>query len=250
MTPGVVAAGVLGLCVGSFLNVCIHRLPRRESLLFPASRCPACESRLGPAELLPVVSYLWLKGRCRHCRAAIAPRYPLVELLTATGYASVVAAWGLGLQALGGMALLSVLVVALFTDLEAGIIPNRLTLAGFAMGLALLALRPERFLPGLGGMAAGGGLLLFLSLASRGGMGLGDVKLGGVMGLFLGWPAIAVALAVAFLAGGGVGLALLLSRRKGRREPIPFGPFLVLGAVTAMFWGRAILSWYLGSVGR
>ncbi|HSW10494.1 MAG TPA: prepilin peptidase [Bacillota bacterium] len=244
MNPPVVLAAIAGLCVGSFLNVCIHRLPLRTSVVFPPSRCPACGTSLRPIDLVPVLSYLWLRGQCRSCGKGIALRYPIVELATAAGFGVAVARWGPGLAAFQAAVFLSLLIVACFTDLETGIIPNRITVSGTIVGLTLMTLGPAGPVTAALGMAAGGGTLLLLALVSGGGMGGGDVKLGALMGAFLGWPAIGAALAVAFLAGGLAGIVLLAAGRKRRRDPIPFGPFLAAGAVAALFWSASILGWY------
>ncbi|HCC32285.1 MAG TPA: prepilin peptidase [Clostridiales bacterium] len=244
MSLPVVLAGIAGLCVGSFLNVCIHRLPLRTSVIFPPSRCPACGTVLRAIDLVPLLSYLRLRGQCRSCGKGIALRYPMVELATAAGFVAVVARWGPGLAAFQAAVFLSLLIVACFTDLETGIIPNRVTIPGTIVGLALMAFGPAGPVPAVLGMVAGGGALLLLALVSGGGMGGGDVKLGALMGAFLGWPDIGAALAVAFLAGGVAGIVLLAARRKRRRDPIPFGPFLVAGAVAALFWSASILGWY------
>jgi prepilin signal peptidase PulO-like enzyme (type II secretory pathway) len=246
MSLAVVLAGVVGLCVGSFLNVCIHRLPLRISIISPRSRCPVCRTILRPIDLIPVFSYLWLRGRCRSCGVGIGLRYPLVEFATALAFGAAVARWGLGLAALQASVFLSLLIVACFTDLQMGIIPNRVTVPGTIVGMALTAVGPTGPLTAVLGVIAGGGTLLLLALISRGGMGGGDIKLGALMGAFLGWPGIGVALAVAFLAGGVAGMGLMAVGRKRRRDEIAFGPFLGVGAVAALFWGTSILLWYGG----
>ena len=248
MSLPIVLAGMIGLCVGSFLNVCIHRLPLRTSVVFPPSRCPACGTILRAIDLVPVLSYLWLRGRCRSCGTGIALRYPIVELATALGFGAAAARWGLGLAGLQAAVFLSFLIVACFTDLETGIIPNRVTIPGTIVGLAIMAIGPAGPVTAVLGMVAGGGTLLLLALVSRGGMGGGDIKLGALMGAFLGWPDIGVALAVAFLAGGVAGIALMAAGRKRRRDPVAFGPFLAIGAVVALFWGAPILTWYGGTL--
>jgi len=236
-----------GLVVGSFLNVCIHRLPRRESVVRPASRCPDCGARLKAADLVPLLSWVALRGRCRYCGLPVSPRYPLVELLT--GLAFVGAYHALGPDPLllaKTLFFVSLLIVATFTDLEHMLIPNRLILAGLAGGAVFALLVPQPGLvSALAGAAACGGLLLLLAVASRGGMGGGDVKLAAVIGLFLGLPLGLLALFVASLLGSVAGLALRCGGALGRGEPIPFGPFLALGAAVALFWGRAVLDWYL-----
>ncbi len=246
MSLPVVLAGVAGLFVGSFLNVCIHRLPLRTSVVSPRSRCPACRTILPPIDLIPVFSYLWLRGRCRSCGVGIGLRYPLVELATAVAFGAAVARWGSSLAALQAAVFLSLLIVACLTDLQTGIIPNRVTVPGTIVGLALAAVGPASLVTAVLGVIAGGGTLLLLALISRGGMGGGDIKLGALMGAFLGWPHIGVALAVAFLAGGVAGMGLMAAQRKRRRDEITFGPFLGAGAVAALFWGASILLWYGG----
>ncbi len=240
-------AGLFGAIVGSFLNVVVYRLPRHESLVRPRSRCPSCATPVKPYDNIPVISWLLLRGRCRSCGARISPRYPLVEALTAALCVGAVldhhSAAAIGLS----VALVLIVVPAALIDLEYRIIPNRLTAIGAVLALALgLALEPAgepaRLLAGL----AAGGLLLLAALAYPGGMGMGDVKLAGVMGLFLG-AAVAPAILVALLAGVLLG-ALVVARkgmRDGRRTAVPFGPFLALGAVFAAFLGEPVVHAYV-----
>jgi leader peptidase (prepilin peptidase) / N-methyltransferase len=240
-------AGLFGAIIGSFLNVVVYRLPRHESLVKPRSRCPSCDTPVKPYDNIPVLSWLLLRGRCRSCGTRISPRYPLVEALTAALCIGAVldhhSAAGIGLS----VALVLIVVPAALIDLEYRIIPNRLTAIGAVLALALgLALEPSgepgRLLAGL----AAGGLLLLAALAYPGGMGMGDVKLAGVMGLFLG-AAVAPAILVGLLAGVLLG-ALVVARkgvRDGRRTAVPFGPFLALGAVFAAFLGEPVVHAYV-----
>jgi leader peptidase (prepilin peptidase)/N-methyltransferase len=240
-------AGVLGAIVGSFLNVVTYRLPRHQSLLRPASHCPTCGTPVRPYDNIPILSYLLLRGRCRSCSATISRRYPLVEALTAGLCAGAVLAHpgaaGLALS----LALILLLVPAALIDLEHRIIPNRLTAAGAAFALVLgtaldPAGEPERLIAG----ACAGGLLLIAALAYPGGMGMGDVKLAGVMGLFLG-RAVAAAVMIALIAGVLVG-ALVIARkgaRVGRKTAVPFGPFLALGGLVSVFAGQELVSLYV-----
>jgi leader peptidase (prepilin peptidase)/N-methyltransferase len=245
----VVLAAVGGLLVGSFLNVVAWRLPRGESLLAPGSRCPGCERPVRPYDNVPVVSWLLLHGRCRECRTPISARYPLVEALTAALAAAVALANDGAHDVLLGLVLVALLVPIALIDLDHRLIPNRLTALGALAALAIGAATdpggvPQQLIAG----AAAGGFLLLAALARPGGMGMGDVKLAGMLGLFLGRE-VAVALLVALVAGTLVGLAVMARRGvgEGRKTAIPFGPFLALGAVAALTAGPAIVDWYLST---
>jgi len=239
-------ASVLGLAVGSFLNVLIWRLPRGLSPVFPPSYCPSCERRLEWFELFPVVSYIVLGGRCRTCRARISPLYPLVELGTGALFGASVAAWEPDLAALSTTVFGSILIVAAVIDGRHRLIPDALTLPGLALGLVLSGLNPAVGLPAaVIGLLLGGGLLLVVAVATGGGMGGGDIKLAAVMGCFLGWQGLLVALLLGFVAGAVVGGALLASGRKQRRDLMAFGPFLAAGGLAAAFWGPDLIHWYL-----
>jgi len=243
------AAG--GLLVGSFLNVVAWRLPRGESLMVPGSHCPGCAHPVRPYDNVPVLSWLLLRGRCRDCRAPIAARYPLVEALTAALAAAVVLARaGSAHDVLLGLVLLALLVPIALIDLDHRVIPNRLTAFGAVAALAIgvatdLDGVPQQLVAG----AAAGGFLLVAALARPGGMGMGDVKLAAMLGLFLGRE-VAVALLVALLAGTLVGVAIMARAgvREGRRTAIPFGPFLALGGVVALLAGPAVVDWYLSTI--
>jgi len=240
-------AGVLGAVVGSFLNVVAYRLPRHESLIAPSSHCPRCGTPVKPYDNIPILSWLLLRGHCRSCAQPISPRYPLVEALTAILCVGAVLTQSEPVQMALAILLILLVVPAALIDLEHRIIPNRLTAVGavaaVAIGLALdPAGEPERLIAG----AAAGGFLLLAALAYPAGMGMGDVKLAGVMGLCLGAsvaPAILIALISGVLAG-----AVIIARRgaqEGRRTAIPFGPFLAFGALVAVFAGPAIVDLYV-----
>ena len=240
-------AAVLGAVFGSFLNVVAYRLPRGESLSRPRSRCPHCETPIRPYDNVPVLSWLLLRGRCRSCRAPISPRYPLVEAATGLLCALVVVAKGADADALLGLALVLLLVPITLIDLDHRIIPNRLTLIGAVIAPLLVAFTDPGALPEhlIAGLAAGGFFLIAL-LAYPSGMGMGDVKLAAVLGLFLG-RAVGPAIFIALVAGTLVG-ALVIARkgtREGRKTAVPFGPFLALGGVVALFAGDAMVDWYL-----
>lgn len=240
-----VLVGVLGAAVGSFLNVVIHRLPRRESLVRPRSRCPSCGAQLTERDNVPVVSWLALRGRCRHCGVAISPRYPLVELGTAVAFVAVAAIRGLDADLLWELPFLAALLAAAAIDLEHRIIPNLLVgplaLWGIATAVALrLDELPELAIAGGGAFA----LLLVAALVSPGGMGMGDVKLAGAMGLYLG-ESILPALFVALLAGSVVGAGIIAVKgRAGRKMTVPFGPFLALGGLVGLLAGPELVDAY------
>ena len=240
-------AGAFGATIGSFLNVVAYRLPRRESLVSPGSRCPGCETAIKPYDNVPVLGWLWLRGRCRSCRIAISPRYPIVEALTAALAAAVVLTKHSAAGVVLGLVLVAVLVPVALIDFEHRIIPNKITLpaaiAAVAIGVALgLKGVPEQLIAG----AAAGGFLLAFALAYPRGMGMGDVKLAAVLGLFLG-SSVAVAILVGVLTATLVG-AIVMARvgvEKGRKTALPFGPFLAFGGVVGLLAGPAIMHWYL-----
>ena len=246
-----ISAVLFGLIVGSFLNVVIHRLPREESLILPRSRCPRCATPIRPWDNIPLVSFLLLRGRCRACGNPISWRYPLVEGLTGTLFGWSVACFGLTLQTAFVLVLLCCLVVVTFIDLDHQIIPNALTLPGIPLGLlaGLLVGEPPLLDRVIGALSGAGFLYLVLFYGSvlygQEAMGEGDLNLIALIGAFLGWKAVIVAVLVACLVGSVVGLVLVGLRRVGRRQHIPFGPFLSLGALVALFWGEELIGWYL-----
>ena len=240
-------AAVIGAIFGSFFNVVAYRLPRRESLSRPRSRCPSCETPIKPYDNVPILSWLALRGRCRACGSRISARYPLVEFGTAALCALVVLAKGLDEDALLGLAMVLLLVPVALIDLDTQLIPNALMLIGAVIAPAIvLVVSPDDIVEHLVAAAAGGGFFLLAVLAYPRGMGMGDVKLAAVLGLFLG-RAVAPAIFVALITGTLVG-ALVMARKgvaAGRKTKVPFGPFLALGAVVALFAGDAIVDWYL-----
>jgi leader peptidase (prepilin peptidase)/N-methyltransferase len=246
-TLGAVLAFVGGAIIGSFLNVVAYRLPRGESLSRPASRCPSCGTPIKPYDNVPVLSWLVLRGRCRACGASISARYPLVELGTGLLCAAVVVAKGADSDAWLGFAFVLVLVPITLIDLDVRLIPNALTLIGAVAALAIQAVvDPGSLVEALIAAAAAGGFLLLAVLAYPRGMGMGDVKLAAMMGLFLG-RAVAPAMFVALISGSVIG-AVILARvgvERGRKTAIPFGPYLALGGLVGLFAGDAIVDWYL-----
>lgn len=236
---------ILGAALGSFLNVVIYRLPRRESLLRPGSRCPRCQTPIHPRDNVPILSYLLLRGRCRACRAPISPRYPLVETASAVLLTVLWLREGPTIQFVAASIFVLMLIAIFFVDLDHRIVPNAISYPGILTGL-LLAFPQGRFLDALITAAAAGGFFLLIAVLSRGGMGGGDIKLAAMMGAFLGWPSIVFALLVAFTTGAAVGLFLIASGRRSRKDAIPFGPSLAAGAIVAWFAATPIIGWYLG----
>ena len=245
MLPEIVFAGLLGAVIGSFLNVCIYRIPREESIAFPPSHCPHCLHRLGPFDLVPIISWLLLRGKCRYCAGGISARYPIVELITALLFvqAALTAPSPAGFAE---RALVSACLVVIFAiDLEHQLIFHRVLAVWFlASFLPLADGAAMHYANRFWGAGVAGGFLLFLYIITRGGIGEGDVKMSLVAGWWLGLIGAVEYLFLGFLIGGVVGIFLLLSGRKGRRDPIPFGPFLCLGAWLAFYWGKALWQWY------
>jgi leader peptidase (prepilin peptidase)/N-methyltransferase len=245
---------ILGLVVGSFLNVCIDRLPQNKSIAYPPSHCEACQHKLAAKDLIPVFSYLRLRGRCRYCQVSIPRKLLWVELATAVIFALLYWHYGLSPQ-LGVTAFYACLFIIIFViDLEHSLILNKIVYPGMVLAL-LLSLYPwPWFSESIGmrvayaalGGAIGFAIFLVIALVSRGGMGWGDVKLAALIGLATGFPMVFVAIIMAAILGGIVAVVLLVARRKGRREMIPFGPFLAVAAMVTLLWGSNILSWYLG----
>jgi leader peptidase (prepilin peptidase)/N-methyltransferase len=236
-----------GLVFGSFLNVVVYRLPRGESLAAPASHCPHCSVPIKPYDNVPLFGWLLLRGRCRACSAPISLRYPLVELCTAALAAAIVLSRHTTRARALDLTLVAVLVAVALIDLDHRIIPNRITVPAAALAILIgLIADPARVPEQLIAGAAAGGFLLIFALVYPAGMGMGDVKLAAVMGLFLG-RSVAVALAAGVLAGalGGMFVIARVGVARGRKTAVPFGPFLALGGLVAIFAGPAVVHWYL-----
>jgi leader peptidase (prepilin peptidase) / N-methyltransferase len=247
MAPALVVVFFWGLAFGSFLTVVAYRVPRGESVVAPRSRCPGCGTGISAYDNVPVFSWLLLRGRSRCCDSRIAARYPLTEIALALLYVFTVAVlWGNPTEIALGLVFVSALVTVTVTDLERRIIPNKVLLVAAVLGLAIVAIGdpgslPERLAAGAGA----GGLLFAAALAYPQGMGLGDVKLAAVMGLFLGRD-VAPALLVALLAGSAAGLVIIARHGAvARKRAIPFGPFLALGGLVGLLAGDQLLDWYL-----
>jgi leader peptidase (prepilin peptidase)/N-methyltransferase len=251
---------LFGLVVGSFLNVCIYRIPRRLSIIIPSSRCPACNSSIKPWDNIPVVSYIILGGRCRFCKTRISLRYPIVEFLNAVIYVSVLWRFGFGWHTVVYFIFSSALIVIAFIDLDFQIIPDRITLSGIPLGLiAGSLLLPDPFLRSsllgiknsLVGMAAGLGLFYLVALVGsaiykKEALGGGDIKMMAMVGAVMGWKAVLLTTFTGSLTGAVIGIVIMVLKGEGRQTKIPFGPFLALGAIVTLFYGQEILSFYLG----
>ncbi len=250
-----VSVALFGLVIGSFLNVVIARLPERRSLWRPRSACPACDVAIAWYDNIPVLSFLALRGRCRACGGAISSRYPVVELLTAAAFLGAWAAFGPTPRFVVSAALLAALIAIAAIDLQRQIIPDAITLPGIVAGVLIgVGTGAVSWIDSLIGIALGAGVFIAIILGyalvvGGEGMGLGDAKLGAMLGAFLGWKALVFAYFVAVMLGGGLAILLLATGLRGRKDPIPFGPFLALGGATGLFWGERGVAWYLRGFG-
>ena len=244
---------LLGLIIGSFSNVCIYRIPRNESLIRPGSHCPKCNQPIKFYDNIPLVSFIILKGKCRYCKEKISWQYPLVEFLTAVLYLLLFLRYGLQLVTFVYMFFCSALIIITFIDLKENIIPDVLSLPflllGFLMSFFLKNLSPINSLLGI---LAGGGVLLLVAilgsfLFKKEAMGGGDIKLAAMVGAFLGWRLTLLSLFLSFFTGAIIGIVILI-KNKGESDPIPFGPFIALGTIIALFFGNSIINWYLSLV--
>jgi leader peptidase (prepilin peptidase)/N-methyltransferase len=245
---------MFGMCIGSFLNVCIYRLPSSMSILKPSrSFCPQCKSAIKFYDNIPVFSYIWLKGRCRNCKSSISLRYPLVELITGILAISILFLFGLTLEGLVYFIFISSLLVITFIDIDHKIIPDIITLPGIPIGLLTSFVLPAMtFMSSLVGLLVGGGSLLLVAcvyslITHKEGMGGGDIKLLGMIGAFLGWKGVIFTIFAASLTGTLVGIIVMLQKGKNLKFAIPFGPFLSIGAMSYVFFGERVMYWYLHS---
>jgi leader peptidase (prepilin peptidase)/N-methyltransferase len=241
---------VIGLAVGSFLNVCIHRIPRSQSLVRPPSRCPACEYQLRWFDNIPVASYAAILGRCRKCRARISIRYPLVELATMALFVVHGEVFGWSALLVPRLLFACAMVVLFAIDLEHHLLPNVITLPGIAIGLISSTVLPPGLVDALLGVALGGGVLWLIGEAyyrfsGHEGMGGGDVKMLAMIGAFLGWKLVLITLVLSSVAGSLIGLFVILIKRGGLKYALPYGTFLALGALTASLAGERIVNWYV-----
>lgn len=258
MTPASIYAAsafVFGLIVGSFLNVCICRLPKNESIVSPPSHCPVCSYQISWYDSIPLLSYLLLRGKCRGCGAHISPQYPLVELLNGILSLLLFLRFGPTLAFAALFLFCSALVVITFIDIEHQIIPDEISLPGIIVGFVLSFFIPgHTWLNSLFGILLGGGSLLLVAwlyqrLTGKEGMGGGDIKLLAMMGAFLGWKAVPFIIFASSLIGSIIGVSIMLLQKKDGKLAIPFGPYLAFAAVLYIFYGRPLIRWYLGLSG-
>ena len=241
-------AFMFGCIIGSFANVCIHRLPWRQSLVFPPSHCPNCQQGLRPWHNIPLLSYALLRGRCAYCQTVIPWRYPFVELLCGLLYIVLYDHFGFSVTGVIFTLLATSLLIVSFIDLSYRIIPDVVTLPGIVAGLLASTIATSvGFGNALLGVVVGGGGFLLVAILSRGGMGGGDIKLTAMIGAFLGLKLVFVTIFLAALSGAASGLFLILIKKKGRKDAVPYGPFLALGGFVALLWGQDILNWYLSA---
>lgn len=241
----------LGSCIGSFLNVCIYRIPAGESIISPGSRCPHCQTTIRWYQNIPILSYLFLCGRCGACRFRISPRYPLVEALTGLLFVLVLLRFGFQWATPVYWLFMAALVAITFIDLDHQIIPDLISLPGIPIGFACTFLLPQiSWIESLIGTLLGGGSLYLVAagyelLTKKEGMGGGDIKLLAMIGAFMGWKAIFPVIFLSSLIGSLVGVSLMLAKKADGRLAIPFGPFLALGAVIYLLMGNELVQWYL-----
>jgi len=246
---------IFGLCIGSFLNVCIYRLPASKSIVHPRSTCSNCGTLIAAYDNIPVLSYLWLKGRCRHCQIKISLRYPIVELLGGLFALGTFLKFGLTLEALIYYLFFAALLIVAFIDIDHRIIPNVITLPGIPICFAAsFALPTITYREALLGILIGGGSLFLVAwiyslITKKEGMGGGDIKLLAMMGAIVGWQGVLFTIFLASLVGTLAGLAAMLQSRKGMKLAVPFGPFLSIGSITYIFFGTPLIAWYFNLLG-
>jgi leader peptidase (prepilin peptidase)/N-methyltransferase len=241
----------LGLVVGSFLNVCIYRLPRQQSVVWPASRCPQCHHPLKWYDNVPVLSYILLRGRCRSCQSPIPVTYPLVELVTAAVCVAAYVLFDPSLLLVSRLVFACAMIVLFVVDLQHRILPNVITLPGIVVGFIFSLFVPPGWVDSLIGIVAGGGVLLLMAemyyrLRKEEGLGMGDVKMLAMIGAFLGWRLMLVTLVLSSFLGSVIGLGMIALKKGDMKYALPFGTFLAIGALVASVAGDALLTWYLG----
>jgi leader peptidase (prepilin peptidase)/N-methyltransferase len=242
---------ILGCCLGSFFNVVIYRLPAKLSIVQPGSHCPRCSRPIAFYDNIPLISYLILMGKCRHCRAPISFRYPMVEALTGTIALLLFQQYGFSMQLLGESIFVSLLILIAFIDLDTFTIPNILSLPGIAAGLAFSFLTPRlSWQDSLLGILLGGGFLYAVAVAyqffrRQEGLGGGDIKLLAMIGAFLGSAGVLFTIMLASVVGAMAGIAVMRRTRAGLTAMVPFGPFLSLGAICYLVWGQSLVHWYV-----
>jgi len=237
---------VLGTIIGSFLNVLIHRIPRKESIVYPPSHCPVCGHELSSIDLIPIISYILLRGRCRYCKEKISVVYPIVEAVTGIIFLLIYIKFGLNLKAVSYLFLACILIAISFIDIKHKIIPNKLIVTGLIGGLIFRILMYNYgYIDYLLGLALGGGILLIISLISGGEMGGGDIKLMALIGLFVGWKLTLLTLFLSVLFGALGGMILIAVKIKGRKDYMPFAPYIAFSYFISIMYGYEILNFYI-----
>ena len=242
---------VFGLCIGSFLNVCIYRLPESKSIVHPRSMCPQCGALIRFYDNFPILSYLLLRGKCRHCKTPISFRYPVVELLSGLFAVGVLIKYGLSLEAVVYYIFIATLLVITFIDIDHQIIPDMITLPGIPICfVASFALSQITYIESIMGILIGGGSLFMVAwlyhlLTKKEGMGGGDIKLLGMMGAIIGWKGVLFTIFVASAVGTVSGMLIMLKTRKSMKLAVPFGPFLAIGCIAYIFFGPQLIVWYI-----
>jgi leader peptidase (prepilin peptidase)/N-methyltransferase len=237
---------IFGLIIGSFLNVVIYRLPKGESIVYPSSHCPNCQTSLKVLDLIPLLSFLFNQRKCRYCDEKISYQYPLIELLTSMIFLLLYWQYNLSIQLLTYSFLSALLIVGSMIDLKYMIIPNQLNYFGIIVGLILsFFFGHQSIYSALLGLLIPATILLLIAIVSKGGMGIGDVKLIAMIGVFIGVKYALGAIFLGALIGSIIGVGLIVTKIKGRKDRIPFGPFISLGALLMMLWGERIVRWYL-----
>ena len=249
--PTLLICGAFGAVIGSFLNVCIYRIPRGLSLVAPPSTCPHCDTRIRPYDNVPVLGWIWLRGRCRQCRGSISFRYPVVEALTAGVFVFLIWWYGMGWELLPALVFSATMIVVTIIDFDARIIPDAITLPGVGLGILSSFITPVTLVDSVVGAVSGFLLLLGIAwgykrLTGADGMGGGDIKLAALLGAFLGWQGFLLTVFLASLTGTVVGLILMITGRGGRKTALPFGSFLAPAAWITYVWGGDVVGWYIG----
>lgn len=235
----------IGASLGSFSNVCIYRIPLQLSIIRPRSYCPTCKAPLRVLDNIPVLSYLFLKGKCRNCQCTISWRYPAVEFLTAIFYLFLYIKFDVSVFIIYALLVTSLIIIT-FIDLDYQIIPNVITLPGILIGLGTTYFfLPHSITNALIGLLGGGGLLLLMAIIYPGGMGGGDIKMVAMLGAFLGWQKVFLTIFIGSLIGSIVGITLILLKKQGRKSKIPFGPYLAMGAIQSIFFGSSMVEYYI-----
>ncbi|QZY56981.1 prepilin peptidase [Crassaminicella profunda] len=240
---------VLGLLIGSFLNVCIWRIPRRESIVYPGSHCPKCNTTLKPMDLIPVFSFLVYRGKCRYCDVKISMQYPIIELMHAMIYLFLYYRYGYSLEFMEYALLSSLIIVISFIDIDHQIIPDGLIWLGFVFAFIFnihsFFVNFTNLYNSVLGLLIGGGFFLLIALITNGGMGGGDIKLMGMLGFWLRWKWILLIMFLSFVIGAFISVCLIITKQKGRKDMIPFGPFIGFATLMTVYYGNDIIYYYI-----